>query len=179
MMFFYLSLIDNEDDRNWLGNVFETKRDWMLKVAYHYLKNEEDSRDAVQEIFCRMAQNIKSVPREKTVLKVYMETAIRNYCYTLFNKICNHPVFSLEEQFSVASDENLEDDTIDKVTSEDIFDYIGQMPVNYCSVLTLYFVCENKISEISSILDIPYKTVESTLYRGKKILKERFKDLQL
>ena len=73
----------------------------------------------------------------------------------------------------------LKHNTINKILSEQVLDYIEQMPVIYSSVLTMYLVCKNKVSDISNILDIPYKTVESRLYRGKQLLNERFEDLNL
>ncbi len=179
MLLFYLSMIDNEDDRNWLSKVYKDYKPWMLKTAYNYIKHTEDSKDVVHEIFLRMSRNIKSVPRNPITLKVYLETAIRNICYTITTRRNKHPIFSIEEQFYMMSDEDLEENTINKILSEQVLDYIEQMPVIYCSVLTLYLVCKNKVSDISNILDIPYKTVESRLYRGKQLLNERFEDLNL
>lgn len=179
MILFYLSMIDDEDDRDWLNKVYKDYKPWMLKIAYGYTKNEEDSKDAVHEIFLRISKNIKSVPRKPVVLKVYLETAIQNICYTMTTKRKNHPVFSIEEQFYVPSDENLEENTITKILGEQVLEYIEQMPIIYCTVLTMYLVCKNKVSDISNILDIPYKTVESRIYRGKQLLNERFKDLNL
>ena len=179
MLLFYLSMIDNEDDRNWLSEVYRDYKPWMLNTAYNYTKHTEDSKDVVHEIFLRMSRNIKSVPRNPITLKVYLETAIRNVCYTITTRRNNHPIFSIEEQFYMMSDEDLEENTINKILSEQVLDYIEQMPVIYCSVLTLYLVCKNKVSDISNILDIPYKTVESRLYRGKQLLNERFEDLNL
>lgn len=179
MLLFYLSMIDNEDDRNWLSKVYKDYKPWMLKIAYGYTKHNEDSKDAVHEIFLRMSSNIKSVPRKPVILKVYLETAIRNICYTITTRRNKHPIFSIEEQFYTPLDEDLEENTINKILSEQVLEYIEQMPIIYCSVLTLYLVCKNKVSDISNILDIPYKTVESRLYRGKKLLNERFEDLNL
>ena len=179
MLLFYLSMIDNEDDRNWLSKVYTDYKPWMLKIAYSYTKSEEDSKDAVHEIFLRISRNIESVPRISVTLKIYLEAAIRNICCTITTRRNKHPIFSIEEQFYTPSDEDLEENTINKILSEQVLDYIEQMPVIYSSVLTMYLVCKNKVSDISNILGIPYKTVESRLYRGKQLLNERFKDLNL
>lgn len=179
MILFYLSMIDNEDDRSWISGVYKAYKPWMLKIAYYYIKNEEDAKDVVHEIFLRISRNIKSVPRNPVTLKVYLETAIRNTCYTITSRRNKHQVFSIEDQFYVPSDENLEENTVNKILSEQVLEYIEQMPVIYSSVLTMYLVCKNKVSDISNMLDIPYKTVESRIYRGKQLLNERFEDLNL
>jgi RNA polymerase sigma-70 factor, ECF subfamily len=48
---------------------------------------------------------------------------------------------------------------------------VGDLPEIYKTVLILYYFEELQVQEICSILDIPRKTIETRLYRAKKILK--------
>ena len=179
MILFYLSIIDSEDDREWLAGVYKEHKQFMLNTAYYYIKNEEDAKDAVHEVFLRLCKNITAVPRDPIVLKIYLFTAIRNVCYTLIRKRTKHPVLSLDEQFATPSDTDVQNIIASKTLYEQVIEYIEKMPIIYCEVLTLYYVCKSKPADISKILKIPYKTAEVRLYRGKKLLKERFKDFTL
>ena len=51
MLLFYLSLIQNDEERVKITHIYETYLDWMLKMAFHYLKNETDAEDAVNDVF--------------------------------------------------------------------------------------------------------------------------------
>lgn len=179
MILFYLSIIDNDDDRKWLADVYKEYKPFILKAAYYYTKNEEDAKDAVHEVFLRICKNITSVPREPIALKIYLLTSIRNVCYNFKKKRDTHPVFSLDEQFSTPSDTDVQNTIATKSLYDEVIEYIEKMPIIYSEVLTLYYVCNSKPADISIILKIPYKTAETRLYRGKQLLKERFKDLTL
>ena len=179
MILFYLSIIDSDDDRKWLADVYKEYKPFMLKAAYYYTNNEEDAKDAVHEVFLRISKNITIVPRDPNVLKIYIFTAIRNFCYTLIRKRTKNPVFSFDEQFSIPSSIDVQNTIIAKSFYEQVVEYIEKMPIIYSEVLTLYYVCNSKPTDISKILKIPYKTTAARLYRGKQLLKERFKDLTL
>ncbi len=179
MILFYLSIIDNDDDRKWLADVYKEYKPFMLKAAYYYTNNEEDAKDAVHEVFLRLCKNITAVPREPIVLKIYLFTAIRNICYNLIRKRTKHHVLSLDEQFATPSDTDVQNIIATKSLYDEVIEYIEKMPIIYSEVLTLYYACKSKPADISKILKIPYKTAETRLYRGKQLLKERFKDLTL
>lgn len=51
MLLLYLSLLETEEDRLKITKIYENYLDWMLKMAYHYLKNEADAEDAVNDVF--------------------------------------------------------------------------------------------------------------------------------
>jgi RNA polymerase sigma-70 factor (ECF subfamily) len=48
---------------------------------------------------------------------------------------------------------------------------VANLPEIYKTVLILYYFEELQVQEICTILDSPRKTIETRLYRGKKVLK--------
>lgn len=55
--------------------------------------------------------------------------------------------------------------------NEAVRNAVGDLPEIYKTVLILYYFEELQVQEICNILDIPRKTIETRLYRAKKILK--------
>ena len=51
MLSFYLSTIDTDDNKAVFGRIYEEHLDWMLKIAYHFVKNESDAQDVVHDVF--------------------------------------------------------------------------------------------------------------------------------
>ncbi|MGI6233442.1 MAG: sigma factor, partial [Prevotella sp.] len=55
----------------------------LFATAFFLLHNEEESRDAVQEVFVRLLEN-DTVLREDTA-RNYLLTAVRHYCLNRLN----------------------------------------------------------------------------------------------
>ncbi|MCL5045441.1 MAG: sigma-70 family RNA polymerase sigma factor [Actinobacteria bacterium] len=54
---------------------------------------------------------------------------------------------------------------------------VGALPDHYRAVIILHHYQNLSYREISEILDLPVRTVETRLYRAKAILKEKLQDL--
>lgn len=82
MLAIYLSLIDDEDDREKFEILYYTYRKRMAYVANSVLHNEHDAEDAVHDTFIKLANNMKSIgdpDSDQTlsyVLKAVKNTAI-------------------------------------------------------------------------------------------------------
>jgi RNA polymerase sigma-70 factor (ECF subfamily) len=61
---------------------------------------------------------------------------------------------------------------LQQLDSEQIADAIAQLPEEYGSVCTLYFMEDFAYQEISDVLDVPVGTVRSRLHRGRKMLQK-------
>lgn len=61
MLALYLSLIDNEDDRDKFEFIYLIYRKRMVSEAYNILRNEYDAEDAVHDTFIKLARNMKAI----------------------------------------------------------------------------------------------------------------------
>ncbi len=180
MILFYLSLIEAEEDRVIFSKIYEKHLDWMLQIAYHYTKNEHDAQDVVHDVFMDIIKTDSSIPVNSCdETKAYLFICLRNRAST-FNKIKNKLLtISLDKLHNLSTEDAVEKDSSVLSTANQLQAFIDTMPAIYKDVLFLYFVKHKSLKDISKILKAPLNTAATRLKRGKAILKERFKDLNI
>ncbi|NLR58536.1 sigma-70 family RNA polymerase sigma factor [Chitinophaga polysaccharea] len=67
---------DNNSD--WIGVLFDRYALLLLGICMKYLKNEEDARDAVQQIFLKMLSDIHK--HEIQYFRAWIHQVTKNYC---------------------------------------------------------------------------------------------------
>ncbi len=180
MLSLYLSLLETEEDRSRLTYIYQEYLDWMLQTAYHYLQNEEDAKDAVHEIFLDIIKSKSSVPIDnKDETKAYLFICIRNRVHRALKENNKIKTVNFEENYSIASDNNVEDEIISKDDSMRLLCYINTLPKIYKDVLSLHFINEVSLKEISCMLRTSNKTIETRFRRGRTLLKEKIEGLDI
>lgn len=82
MLAFYMSFIDDDDDRAKFEILYNEYRKRMVYIAYSVLGNNEDAEDAVHDTFIKIARNMNSIGDPKSnealsyILKATKNTAI-------------------------------------------------------------------------------------------------------
>ncbi|MBQ7352394.1 MAG: sigma-70 family RNA polymerase sigma factor [Clostridia bacterium] len=180
MLFFYLSLIETDEDKKLFSEVYENYLDWMLRIAFHYTKNEQDSQDIVHDVFAEIIKSNTFLPsKTEKEIKSYLFICIRNRISKIIKKKNLQQNINFDLLFSLHSEENIED----KISNDDVVSsvqkFIDSMNPIYKDVLTLFFFYEKSIKEIAEILSAPIATVRTRLKRATDILKERFKEFDI
>ncbi|MNI79025.1 ECF RNA polymerase sigma factor SigW [compost metagenome] len=70
--------------------------------------------------------------------------------------------------------EGPEEQAIMREERETVAGILHNLPDKYREILYLYHYRQMSYSEIALLLEVPVKTVETRLYRGKKLLKEQW-----
>ncbi|MBE6673893.1 MAG: RNA polymerase sigma factor [Ruminococcaceae bacterium] len=180
MLLLYLALLETEEDRAKITKIYETYLDWMLKMAYYYLKNEDDAEDAVNDVFLSSISGGCSIPMDnENETKPYLFICIRNSAFRIKKLKSKHKTVNFDELFNLSSKYDLEDEMIEKETKKILLTCINTLPPIYKDVLTLYVGFDRTLKEIAKELVLPFKTVETRFRRGRGILKERFGDVDL
>ena len=180
MLLFYLSLLQSEEERITITKIYETYLNWMLKVAFHYLRNEADAEDAVNDVFLGLISSNCSIPIDsENETKAYLFICIRNAALKIKESKSKHKAVSYDKLFNISVKYNLEDDCFTKDSYNELLSFISTMSPIYKDVLTLRISFDKSFKEISKILNISLKTVESRFLRGKSLLKERFGNIDI
>lgn len=173
MLALYLTLIDDDNDRDKFELIYITYRKRMVEQAYSVLKNTEDAEDCVHDTFIKIARNMKSIdePSSDRTLS-YVLKAVKNTAINMKQR--NDKISSFEE---INTKEKLTDNQFfEKLDITEnyklVVNAILSLKDTYRDVMFYHFVSEMKISEIADLLGRKRSTVHQQLVRGKKSLIE-------
>lgn len=173
MIAFYMSFIDDEDDRDKFEDIYNKYRKRMLLIADSVLHNKQDAEDAVHDTFIKIARNMKSIDEvdsERTLS--YVLKATKNTAINLHSKNKKY-----DNVVDVDNFENIPDEQFfEKLNINENYNAVVNAILNlddtYRDVMFYHFVQEMKINEIADLLEKNKSTVKQQLVRGKKILLE-------
>lgn len=154
------------DDCTFL-KLFQQHEEDIYRMAFIYVKNQEDALDVVQEVAYRAFKNIKTLQKPeffKTwLMKITMNTAIN-----LLKK--NNKTVSLDQELI----EKITEENEDLPLTLTLHDLIENLLTEEKSVVLLRFYKNYTFKEIAELLDIPLSTAKSVLYRALHKLRNEY-----
>ncbi len=175
MLAFYLSVIDDENQKSRFEQVYYAYRNQMYAVAYSVLHNVHNAEDAVHDVFVSVAS------RHSDILTKYNEADLKNY---LLKSVKNAAISQIRKQKTrvdtekrISNDENVavdDSEFIEKICNHmeytELVNTIYAMDKKYRDALYYYFVLELSLAETAKILGKNQNTVHQHITRGKKLL---------
>ena len=160
----YAELIDR-----YSGKVYST--------AYSYTQNQEEARDLVQEILIKAYNSLQGFKAEAKFSTWLYRIAV-NSCIDWSRKRKSKVIMTALSFEDTNIFDNITSDTegpeelvLQQEHKEAVRNAVSSLPEIYKTVLILYYFEELQVQEICNILDSPRKTIETRLYRAKKVLK--------
>lgn len=170
MLIFYLSLIDNEDDRSKFEIIYYEYRERMFNAAFDVVKNNEDAEDAVHNAFVGIANNMQSIGdavSQRTLS--YVIKAAKNAAINIYNK--NNKITTVEYTDNIhISDDDFFSKIFHKEDYNEVVNAISKLKDIYKFPMYYYFICDMKTKEIASLLNISTSAVKVRIHRGKNEL---------
>lgn len=169
MITIYLSVLENEDDKQIFHNMYNKYNSIVYRVSLKILNSQHDAEDAAHNMWLKVIRNFKkiSVLQEYELLP-YLIIAAKN---------CSLDIIAQKKKLSPTSDELLQFYTENcqtdpnNISEFSVASCISSMPPIYRRVLDLKYIMDMKNREISEYLQMSQSTVESRLRRGKQMLK--------
>lgn len=155
----------NGDDKAFL-KLFQTYEKEVYRIAYIYVKNDEDALDIVQETAYRSFKNFNSL-KEASYFKTWLIRITINCAIDHIRKSKN--VIQLIPEYEEELNYNDEDILI-KLTLDEL---INTLDENEKSVIILKYYYDYTFKEISEILKIPLGSGKSILYRALSKLRKK------
>lgn len=148
----------------------------FLSMAYKYTNNYNDAEDLCQEIFIKVYKNLPSF-KNKSKLSTWLYKIAINTCIDWNRKNINSRISLMnlrnKEVKDVKSSYDTEDIIIYKEYQKIIHKTVYSLKDKYKSIVILYHFNQLSYKEISNILNIPTKTIETRLYRARKQIKTK------
>lgn len=152
-------------DKEALLRLVMAQKDAYYKLAYVYMKNEEDSLDAIQDMILILYENISKLRKEDSFYS-WSKTILVNSCK---NKLKNMKKLISIDEVKEQSVDNIYDNYERKIVLEK---HISKLSDKHQEVIKLRYFLDMDYKIISEILKIPLGTVKSRLATGIRQLKD-------
>lgn len=162
-----------------LNEIMHRYKERIYRLAWRYVGNEDAALDVTQETFTKLYFNIdKYDPAYKFSTWVF-QIAV-NLCRDYLRKNKNHTrnvsLDALNESGAgdwQRSDENIEAGFLTRQQLTLLRREIDLLPDTLKEAFILFAIEERTQAECAAILDVSAKTVETRVYRARKILSEK------
>ena len=159
-----------DHDNDWLGILLPRYTLLLLGVCMKYLKNEEDAKDCVQQIFLKIISELHKYKVEYFKSWIYM--IAKNHCLMKLRNKGKVPV-ELNEQFISVPDETEEKiSLIEKdVLLHKLRTTIKNLSTEQQQCVSLFYLQKKSYSEVSEITGFTIMQVKSHIQNGKRNLR--------
>lgn len=144
----------------------------MLSVCRYYIKDLHEAEDIMVTSFFKAFQKLETFQKEGSFQGWLRKIAV-NECISFLRK--------KKELFFTDSVEDynneVQDDLNNRFDVAEIQQLIDELPEGYKMVFMLYAIEGYKHQEIAEMLQISVSTSKSQLFKGRKVLQERIKEL--
>lgn len=159
-----------DHDNKWLGILLPRYTLLLLGVCMKYLKNEEDARDCVQQIFLKVINELHKYKVDYFKSWIYM--IAKNHCLM---KLRGNKNVSVELNEKTTPAEEGQIDKTDLIEKETLLakmqQAIKQLNPEQQECVNLFYLQKKSYSEVSEITGFTMLQVKSHLQNGKRKLK--------
>ena len=149
----------------------ELVQNWEKRLFYYIRRLVDDEQDVwqiLQETWVKVLSGIGKL-REPRRLSAWLYSIARNTAISHLRR-------QYKKEILLGQNEDIcdvEDDSVNLSLedAEQIHYGLGRLPLHHREVLTLFFLQDLRVEEISEVLEIPSGTVRSRLYHAKRALK--------
>ncbi|MEG1410492.1 MAG: sigma-70 family RNA polymerase sigma factor [Terrisporobacter sp.] len=155
-------------DKQAFLDLIQPQKEKLYKIAYTYVKNEQDTLDIIQETICKAYVSLETLKKPK-YFDTWLVKILMNISITTVNK--NKKVVYLEDK-EVGQDTNSISNCDDRL---DLISELDKLPQKYRDVIVLKYFEDLTIEEIANTLEIPIGTARTNLYRGLENIRKSMK----
>jgi len=151
-----------------LSELYEKYSKDIFKYSFSILKNEDDAKDAVQEVFVKYAQKESSFKRNCSY-KTWLLILTRNYCY---NKIKSKG-FNNDKLYNYVFEKQYESDYDTQITVKTA---LLQLKPEYNELIYLREYEGYSYKEIAEMTEQSLENVKIKIFRARQQLRKILKD---
>lgn len=145
--------------RRWQPNI--------LRHAYRMTRDSAAAQDITQETWTAVIKSLGNL-RDPAVFKVWIYRIASNKCVSWIRS--QQKQRRMKEGFEMETENT--DYELDKISQLKL--ELQTLPVNQRTILSLFYLENQNMREISQALGVPIGTVKSRLYHAREHLKKRY-----
>lgn len=179
-MLFFEALLSEETKTEKATHIYKKYYSYMIYVAGRHLADPSEREDAAQDCMLKLISIIDSVDTsDEARLKGLCGVVTRNIALNIRKRKEKGNV-SLDELFNAeARDYSPEMIVVSNDILRRLVNTIEKLSPVYRDVLKLKYLNELKEREIAKLLDLPEKTVNQRIFRGKQLLRKSIEEENL
>ena len=145
---------------------YELYGDMLYRLAFSYMKQQEDAEDIVQDVFVKYFCGLH-LPVSKEQEKAWFIRVTINQCHDTLRKRKYRRHDSLED---VREAGGVED------TPNELFDVLEKLPEKYKDVIILHYLEDYSVEEVSKMLGLSLSATKMRLKRGREFLRNELEN---
>jgi len=151
------------------GILIKNNKEYLYKMAFLYVKDEQDALEVIHETVYRAFLNIEKLKKAKFfntwITRILINVSIDFLKKKGKNEMLDESTPIRKERCEISTEEKL-----------DLYNSIDLLNDNYKTVIIMMYFNDMKIKDISKVMEIPENTVKTYLRRAKQALGEVLKE---
>ncbi|HAT4256099.1 TPA: sigma-70 family RNA polymerase sigma factor [Clostridium perfringens] len=151
------------------GILIKNNKEYLYKMAFLYVKDEQDALEVIHETVYRAFLNIEKLKKAKFfntwITRILINVSIDFLKKKGKNEMLDESTPIRKEKCEISTEEKL-----------DLYNAIDLLNDNYKTVIIMMYFNDMKIKDISKVMEIPENTVKTYLRRAKQALGEILKE---
>lgn len=155
-------------------NTFLPLGDGLYRIAFHYLEDESDAKDAVQDVFIKLWKSAGMLDSIKNP-EAYSYTLVRNVCIDRLRS--NRKIVRTGTVDDGSGDDPPDKELSDREALKKTMEYIEELPEKQRAIVRMRIFEELEYDEIARRLGISEINTRVQLSMARKTLKSRMKEV--
>lgn len=151
------------------GIIIKNNKEYLYKMAFLYVKDEQDALEVIHETVYRAFLNIEKLKKAKFfntwITRILINVSIDFLKRKGKNQMLDESTPIRKERCEISTEEKL-----------DLYNAIDLLNDNYKTVIIMMYFNDMKIKDISKVMETPENTVKTYLRRAKQALGEILKE---
>lgn len=153
--------------------LIESQRETLKRVAFAWLKNEEDAADAIQDTILDAYEHIGQL-RKPAYFRTWIVRILINNCTRIYRKNKERAGFVVSaDEYSEECFRRDQDNADAAHTDIEFYDLLRALPEDSRVIFQMYFGEQFTTAEIAKLLHMKENTVKSRIHRGKEELRKQ------
>ena len=141
----------------------------LLRQAYRLTRDDEAALDAAQETWKSIANGIYKL-KSPAAFKTWSFRIVSNKSVNWIKEQQKQRALKLEsDEYVMQEPQSDESENVELIKRA-----LNELPVNSKTILSMFYIDNHSVREISQILSLSDGTVKSRLFYARKMLKEKF-----
>ncbi len=165
-----LDYYTSDSNREWMGILLERYTLLLLGVCMKYLKNEEEAKDCVQQIFLKVLNEAGKYKID--YFKSWLYMVAKNHCLMRLRDVQGRNIKEINEQVYIAAEDVDKSELIQNEKTYSLLeDAMDELNEEQKLCVTLFYLQKKSYQQIAGLTSYNLLQVKSYIQNGKRNLK--------